>query len=144
MLANLSSAESKRRQSADSQRINSNAELNYYFQIVGRKTPGLENKRSKPKNVTPAGKGRPYCRHKEFLNMPQYNLETVSNTQASLLESEINLFLCIAMHKDRLSVLRWHWPRSNSISWRIGQQKQQEQMGEQKRLRHCWRISRAE
>ena len=79
MLANLDSAESKPRKSVDRQKINGNAELNYYFQIVGRKMPGLENKRSKPKNVTPAGKGRPYCRHREFLKMPQYNVEIVSN-----------------------------------------------------------------
>ena len=52
--------------------------MNNYFMKVGRINAGEKIRKSKPKNVTPAGKGRPYCRHKEFQKMPQYNIETVS------------------------------------------------------------------
>ena len=44
------------------------SEMNYYS--LGRKTAGPHFMKAKPINVTPAGRGRPYCRHKEFLKMP--------------------------------------------------------------------------
>lgn len=56
-------------------------EMSYLLHTAGKKTGAANDmiKKSKPINVTPAGQGRPYCRHKEFQRMPQYRLETVSS-----------------------------------------------------------------
>ena len=72
MLANFNNAV------FSNEKLESNAEMNHYFSTVGRKTTGALIKKTKPVNITPAGRGRPYCRHKEFLKMPQYSLDAVS------------------------------------------------------------------
>ena len=77
MLANIN--HSSANQKTYDQRLAS-TEMSYYLQTAAKRTGAANDtiKKSKPINVTPAGQGRPYCRHKEFQKMPQYRLETVS------------------------------------------------------------------
>ena len=69
MLANIN--HSSANQKTYDQRLAS-TEMSYYLQTAAKRTGAANDiiKKSKPINVTPAGQGRPYCRHKEFQKMP--------------------------------------------------------------------------
>ena len=109
VLANMNNSTSNQKKYDQYQRLAS-TEMSYYLHAAaGKKAGAAEIKKSKPINMTPAGHGRPYCRHREFQKMPQYRLETVS--WICFLDFCNNLDFVFgvcgaAMHKNKLEVRR--------------------------------------